>query len=608
MKTNPLSRTTDPATPKTVAAPIEGGLAKIRKRRLRATVISIATPAASATLQTVLERLAANASLSASRKRDLRSAVTSFAKLRDQAPSAIPLDLAAIRHALDHMEPAWAKISRKRWQNIRSGVAAAIAASGLRPMLKTSDLPLDKVWARLLVRAPRRIRLRLMRFGRWASLHGIRPEAVNDRTIARFIAELEAATLVRGLRHVPRAVSKAWNALVAFHKAVGLRPVAVPASRRVLQRVPWKELPASIRADADQYLTWASVPDPLADGARARALGSQTLRLQRDHIHSAASAAVAAGIPLEKFTSLACLVKPETFRALLRHRWQEDGRKLSAYTHGIAITLIAIALEWVKAPADSIATLKALRSKLGTLPSGLTPKNQNLLRTFDDPRLLADLVQLPDRVWHTARRRLPGSKRSFVDLQSALAIDLLIHVPLRIQNLASLKFGTHLHWPQGRHKPALLSIGETETKNGVQLEFEIPTALADRLRAFREEIAPMVIGERPETIFVTWKGTPKLPPAVQIAVEKTVLRYLGVKITPHQFRHLAAKIVLDSNPGAYELVRQLLGHTSLRTTTAFYAGIDTRRAGRAHADLVMRLRDAQSSRASRRRAPRAQTD
>ena len=33
---------------------------------------------------------------------------------------------------------------------------------------------------------------------------------------------------------------------------------------------------------------------------------------------------------------------------------------------------------------------------------------------------------------------------------------------------------------------------------------------------------------------------------------------------------------LDNNPGAYELVRQLLGHKNLKTTTNFYAGIDTR--------------------------------
>jgi hypothetical protein len=116
------------------------------------------------------------------------------------------------------------------------------------------------------------------------------------------------------------------------------------------------------------------VPDPLDEAARARALGPRTLRLQRQHIHSAASAAVAAGIRIKQLTSLAMLVQPEAFRALLRQLWQQDGRKLSAYTHGIAITLIAIASEWVKATPQAVVTLKALRKKLGSLPSGLTER------------------------------------------------------------------------------------------------------------------------------------------------------------------------------------------------------------------------------------------
>jgi hypothetical protein len=34
-------------------------------------------------------------------------------------------------------------------------------------------------------------------------------------------------------------------------------------------------------------------------------------------------------------------------------------------------------------------------------------------------------------LWRTARRNLSVSKRWFVDLQNALAIDILLHVPLR---------------------------------------------------------------------------------------------------------------------------------------------------------------------------------
>src|SRR6185503_20184981 len=104
-----------------------------------------------------------------------------------------------------------------------------------------------------------------------------------------------------------------------------------------------------------------------------------------------------------------------------------------------------------------------------------TEKNRRLLRTFEDPRLQAELVQLPDRIWHAAQRDLATSRRPFIDLQSALAIDLLLHAPMRMQNLASLNFDEHLHWPQGRRKPALITFRADETKNDVVLEFDLPT-------------------------------------------------------------------------------------------------------------------------------------
>lgn len=118
----------------------------------------------------------------------------------------------------------------------------------------------------------------------------------------------------------------------------------------------------------------------------------------------------------------------------------------------------------------------------------------------------------------------------------------------------------------------------------------MPLELSDRLVAYRNRIAPAVIGKRPDAVFVTWRGTPRTQAAISVSIEKTVLKYVGVRLTPHQFRHLAAKIMLDHNPGAYELVRQLMGHKNMQTTTNFYAGIDTRRAGRAHCELLSRLK------------------
>jgi integrase len=374
----------------------------------------------------------------------------------------------------------------------------------------------------------------------------------------------------------------------------------VPSNRPSPTRIPWHKFPALFQEDVERYLTWASVPDPLAEGARVRALRPLSLRLRQTHIHSAASAAVAAGIPLDRITSLASLVEPETFRALLGQLWHKDGRKLSAFTHGVAVTLVAIASEWVKASPDVIAKLKSLRGKLGTLPLGLTEKNKALLRKFDDPKLLEALIDLPNKLWLASRRNLATSRWPFIDLQNALAIDLLLHFAPRMQNLCSLRFDKHLHWPQGCRKPALLTFRDDETKNDVSIGREIPTFLADRLQVYRNEICPAVIGKRPDAVFVTFSGKPRTQAAIKVAIERSVLKHLGVKITPHQFRHLYAQMVLDANPGAHLSVQEGLGHKNLKTTSNFYAGINTRRAGRAHAELLQKIRESKLGRGRQR--------
>ncbi len=553
-----------------------------------------------ATMQDVVDRVLDSAALSESRKRDLRSAIVTYGKIVGEVPAAIPMDLASIRRTLDGIVSLQAKVSRKRWANLRSDIAAAIAASG-QPMLKTFGVEPDQDWETVLgVVDDKAIRNGLSRLARWASLRHINPVEINTEALERFFSELESASLVRNLRFHRRNVAKLWNRLVALLPNRGLQAVQVPNKSVTSDRIPWQQLPASFRKETDEYLRWCAVPDPLDEDARSRALASETLRLRRDHIHLAASAAASAGIGPSQLTSLSRLVEPEIFRAILRQQWKKRGQKPSPYIVSLAGVLTKMASEWVKVPPEQLATLKEVRGKLGRVRSGLTEKNKSLLRRFDDPRLLAKLVQLPDLLWRTARRNLAVSTRSFVELQTALAIDILLHTPLRIENLSALKFDKHLHWPRGRGKPGLLVIRDEETKNEEPLEFELPPVLSDRLYVFRNEIAVTVIGRRPDCLFVAKNGRPRGLRTLGVAIERTVIRRLGVKITPHQFRHLAAKIALDANPGAYELVRQLLGHKALKTTTRFYAGPDTRRAGRAHADLIRKLREPKLNRSRRR--------
>ncbi len=367
---------------------------------------------AAATLKDVIDRVLDRSDLSDSRKRDLRSGVVVYARIVGEAPAAIPMDLAAIRKTLDGVVPLQAKVSRKRWANLRSDIAGAIAASGLRPMLKTAGVELDAKWSALLDRAEDiAIAKGLSRFARWATLRQLAPEVITTQSVAQFFAELEEGSLVRNLRFQRRNVPKLWNRLVELLPDRGLRPVELPEVTASGDRIPWERLPASFCGETEAYLQWCSVPDPLDENARVRALAPESLRLRRDYIRLAASAACAAGIDPDELKSLSRLVEPEMFRTILRQQWRKQGQKVSGYILSLATGLIAIASEWVKAPAERIAELKEMRSKLDRPRSGLTEKNKNLLRKLDDPLVLAKLIKLPDLLWRTARRNLQNSSR-----------------------------------------------------------------------------------------------------------------------------------------------------------------------------------------------------
>jgi hypothetical protein len=441
------------------------------------------------TLQNVLDGLARNSSLSVTRLRDLRSAVTCFAALVDSSPPHVALDLAAIRSVLDLMVPIQAKMSRKRWANLRSDLAAAIAASGLLPMLKTSTVELSESWASLLCKTQdRRMTDGLSRFARWSSERQIAPRDVDREVVDRFVAELHSASLVRKIAELGQTIVRSWNRLAQSFPDEGLRPINVRRRMNGPPRFPWQDLPKSFRRDVDRYLEWASVPDPLDENARHTPLASKTMHLRRDHLHSAVTAAVAAGKDAEQVIGLASLVELDTFKKILRHRWEDEGRKLTAYTHGVAGSLIAVAKEWVRVPADSLAALKATRHKLGTLPIGLTDKNKNVLRQFNDKRMLGRLVNLPDKLWRDLSEKLKTSRREFIELQSALATDILLVAPVRMKNLAELKFDEHIQWPQGQGRPAVILFNSEETKNKIPLEFDLPLSLSDRLH-MRSDVA-----------------------------------------------------------------------------------------------------------------------
>jgi len=152
--------------------------------------------------------------------------------------------------------------------------------------------------------------------------------------------------------------------------------------------------------------------------------------------------------------------------------------------------------EWVKTDAEDLAELKRVFGKVLVRAKGLTPKNKQFLRQFDDPEVFLKLVALPDRLWSEVRRAKPHF-RTLAKAQAALAIAILLYMPVRRQNLGGLTFDEHLFLRDGPGAISTLELQAGEVKNETDLAFEIPADLANMLIEYRERIAPNIIGHRP---------------------------------------------------------------------------------------------------------------
>src|SRR5262245_14449334 len=575
----PRPREAGPGVPERIDGMTEKPRRKIPKQG--------AAPAGPVTLAEVLVALDRASGLSSTRLRDLKSATKRVATLLGNEPAAITLDMGAISTRLAANNHAAAGLTAKRLANIRSDFLAVVKASGVKPRKVELDSPLSADWIVLFGRlSGRRAHIGLSRLARYASAQSIAPKDINDDMVRDFITAVREGSLHRTPDTLHRQVALIWNE-AARDPTLGLRHVTVPSFRRPPKRIDWALLPDSFKQDVKDYLSWCSSSDPFAADARRRALAPRTLELRRDQIHTAVSALVESGIDASAIQSLADLASPNSVKSILRRRLESvNGQENTVFNHNLGQVLVQIAREWAKLDAQVLAELKRLVGKMPAPVPGLTDKNKRFLRQFDDPAVLHRLYSLPERLWAEARQDNKPNFRTLAKAQAALAVAILCYMPLRLQNLTTLAFDTHLFMREGARAISTLELPAGEVKNGTYLAFDIPLAVAKMLIEYRDRFAPKVIGHRPTRLFVNVNRTPKTRWSVASLVTTCLKRHAGIVVTPHQFRHLSAKIVLDGDPGGFETVKQFLGHKSLKTTVGAYAGIDSRRAARRHHYLV----------------------
>ena len=407
---------------------------------------------------------------------------------------------------------------------------------------------------------------------RYSSKQGILPGEVDDAVLALFLDALEKESLIKNPKGHHQTVCRLWNKLAKIVDGWPQTKLTEPRYNEGRTYVIDDDL---IHPDLHcanggyiEFLEGAAL-----FGGLAKPFRPASIVAVRGNMRRYLSALHHSGFDVRSLRSLEDMVAFPVFKQAMEWLWQRNGNKTSHATGEIAWTIRCIAVKHLE--CDDV-TAESYRKAIETLrvhQTGLSEKNTAALKQFDDPKTVVRFLNYPDDLFEAAEKA--SGQKACLLAQTAAATLILIFAPMRLKNLRELRIDQNLNWIDGRlhiHIPA------EEVKNDEELNFLLPLGPSDRVREYIDSYRSVFRPEANSYLFPGSNGRPKDDSALRRQITLTLFKYTGIRLTPHQFRHVAAKLLLDARPGYYEVVRKLLGHKSLSTAYDHYTGTETQAA------------------------------
>jgi integrase len=348
--------------------------------------------------------------------------------------------------------------------------------------------------------------------------------------------------------------------------------------------------PASFAADIECWKHRVADPDPFDDDAPARALRPATVEHRVFEFRMLASALVQSGtVEVDQIVDLSVLMIPKNFEAALRWHFDAHGQRKTQQLHGFAKAMILVARHFVRVRPEDQQRLAKLASRLDPKSHrGMTDKNRERLRAFDDPALVRSFLTIHRKLRDEARKLLAVSPtRAARLMERAVIFGIQTRLALRSRSLRELDLRKNLICTgSGQARRLNLYLAGDNVKTGNPLEFELSPELADLIGEHLRDYRPLLPNSDSSWLFPGATGKPRSSTSMSVAVVSTARTYLGITLNPHLFRHALAKIMIENDPGSAILVQRLYGHTTLDTSYAHYLGTETKAAGR-HIDTIL---------------------
>lgn len=526
-------------------------------------------------------------------RRQWSTSLRQMAKYLDRPLSTLPARITAIRQGVMALHPERLGVNAKTFANHRANALAALNWYWSEGAQLTRRVrlcaPYDALWSRVEGQVRRDV---LSPFLRFLSTNEVLSNAVGDDHLKAFIEHRKKTSFSRVTITHERQLVRHWNSCVNDIEGWPRCQLTEPDYAARHAGPSWDDLPSGLRADIDAYCACLAKPRKDTRGRRWKPCKPSTIETRRRELIAAVRAAVEAGVSLEKLTGLDALVHPDTAEIILNHYWARNGEEPAIYTIDLATKFFNFAKAHTDLGDKEIDRLEEMRQSLDLYRrSGLTEKNLNLIRQIASGDIWPKVVRLPLEMIAGAKAvRLNKPVRAAVEAQLAVAIRLLSIAPVRLQNLAAIKIGYNLVRPGGPGSPYRLVFQDYDVKNRVPLEFALDRDTTALIDAYIHDFRPNLMrGRNHDALFPGDGQDTKDKKTLSDQIKRCLWKKLGLKITPHQFRHAAAAIILAHDPGNYEFVRRILGHRNIQTTINFYIGLETLTATQAYQELVIDL-------------------
>jgi integrase len=513
------------------------------------------------------------------RRRHWVCSLRQIANWLDRPAAVIPARWNALQIALGQLHHGRVGVTPKTLANHKSNVRAALRWFGEGHGVPRRGARLSAGWATFRDRIDTRTRDRLYSLMRYCSARGIDPASVDDRILDEYW-RYRIETTARATNNTARRfMVRAWNACAAAIAQWPLRRLTEPPIK--VAQPTWSDFPERLRTDLDAYFAGLARPHRSLGGKRIQPCGPGTIQTRRRELIAMARMAVRLGVPIERLNCLGALLHPDVAEVVIDAYWQRNGEEPKTGTIDLGKKVLRMARETGCLDQAALDRLDDMRVALEHhRREGMTAKNLQLVRQVLTEGVWSEVVSLPSVLMQQARSAKDHAPiKAGVSAQLAAAVAILSFAPIRLSNLVSIKLGENLIKPGGVNTPYWLVFPHYDVKNRVDLNFKFDQSLTDLIDKYIHEFRPVLLRRtNAPWLFPGEGGEPKNTLLFGQQITRRIQKAIGLRVTPHQFRHAAAAIYLQHRPGDYETVRRLLGHREIQTTIRFYCGLQTMQA------------------------------